>query len=164
MIQVRPASVQDLDTILEIYNHAVLHTNSVYTEIPNNLEQQAQWLQEKEAADLPVFVAIKEGRLAGYASYSVYRPWSGFRYCREVSVYVHPECRRQGIARALYEQIIEYARQKGIHVLVAGIDAENSSSIYLHEQFGFEQVGHLKEVGFKFGKWLDLIFMQLKLG
>lgn len=164
MIEVRPASFQDLNAILEIYNHAVLHTNSVYTETPNALEQQIQWLKEKEASDLPVFVALKDGRLTGYASYSVYRPWPGFRYCCEISVYVHPSCRRQGIARALYAQLIEYARQNGVHVLVAGIDADNSSSIFLHEQFGFEQVGHLREVGYKFGKWLDLIFMQLKLG
>jgi phosphinothricin acetyltransferase len=101
--------------------------------------------------------------VAGYASFGDWRAWDGYRHTVEHSVYVRADRRGDGIGEALMLALIERARTSGKHVMVAAIEAGNAGSIRLHEKLGFERVGHLKEVGAKFGGWLDLAFLQLTL-
>jgi L-amino acid N-acyltransferase len=111
-----------------------------------------------------VLVAVDDDQaVLGYASFGDWRAFDGYRHTVEHSVYVRSDQRGKGIGSALMQRLIVNAQSIGKHVMVAGIEANNAGSIKLHEKLGFEHVGHLKEVGMKFGAWLDLAFMQLKL-
>mgnify|MGYP004727013515 CR=1 FL=1 len=103
-------------------------------------------------------------QVIGYATYGDWRPWDGYRFTVEHSVYVHPDAQGQGVGKHLMQQLITSARKQGKHVMVAGIESGNTGSIILHQKLGFTESGTLREVGTKFGRWLDLTFMQLKLG
>jgi len=160
---IRPAVDADLDAILEIHNYAIRELLSIWTETEVDREDREHWLAEHEADGHPVLVAELDGAVAGYASYGPWRSKSGYRHTVENSVYVAPGYQRQGIARLLMVDLIEIARERGIHVMIAAIDAGNSASIALHEQLGFEPPLVVPEVGTKFDRWLDLAFMRLQL-
>jgi len=159
----RPATADDLDAILDIYNDAVLHTTASYDYLPRSREKQQAWFTAKQAASHPVIVAQQDGQVAGYASYGPFRAWDGYRFTVEHSVYVAEHARRQGIASALVAALIERASGQGLHLMVAAIDAANQGSIELHRRLGFEEAGVLKEAGHKFERWLDLLFMTKRL-
>jgi L-amino acid N-acyltransferase len=163
MLIIRPAEEKDIAEILEIYNYAILNTTSVYAYLPHTLEMRKKWFDEKKVANEPVFVAEIDNKVAGFVSYGAFRIWPAYKYTAEHSVHVHKNYRRQGIAKMLLSKIIESAKQNDKHALIGAIDAANTASIKLHEQFNFKEVGHFKEVGYKFNKWLDLIFMELVL-
>lgn len=154
----------DLDEILAIHNHAIRELLSIWTETEVDRADRERWLADHEADNHPVLVAEIDGAVAGYASYGPWRSKSGYRHTVENSVYVAQGYQRQGIARLLMVELIEVARARGIHVMVAAIDAGNAASIKLHEQLGFESPVIMREVGTKFGNWLDLAFMRLPLG
>ncbi len=162
-IIIRPMTINDLPQVLDIYNDVILNTTAVYSEQPHTLAMRTAWFNERSEAGFPLLVAEHEGKVAGFAAYGNFRAWPCYRYTAEHSVYVHQNARGMGISKLLLQQVIELAQQAGIHVLIAGIDSENTASLHLHRRFGFEQVAHFKEVGFKFGRWLDLVFMQLVL-
>ena len=105
----------------------------------------------------------ENGVVTGYASFGDWRAFDGFRHTVEHSVYVHPDHQGKGIGRTLMKALINEARTLGKHVMVAGIEAQNQASIHLHETLGFVTTGQMPQVGTKFGRWLDLIFMQLQL-
>lgn len=158
---VRLATENDLEQILVIYNDIILHTTAVYDYDPHTLEMRREWFNTKQQQGFPVYVAEEEGKIFGFSSIGPFRNWAGYKYTVENSVYVDSAHRGKGIAKLLMPPIIDAAKLMGIHVIVAGIDASNESSIRLHQLFGFVEVAHFKEVGFKFGRWLDLKFMQL---
>jgi L-amino acid N-acyltransferase YncA len=162
-IIIREATEKDLPGILTIYNDAIVNTTAVYDYKPHTMEMRTKWFDDKMKSGIPVFVAEQRGEITGFASFGPFRAWAAYKYSVEHSVYVHPGFRRQGIARKLLEVLINAAREKEIHTIIAGIDADNSISLELHRQMGFEEAGHLKQVGYKFGRWLDLKFMQLIL-
>lgn len=120
-------------------------------------------LEGRQASALPVLVAVDDDGVAGFATYGPWRPKTGYRFTMENSVYVHPKRRGRGVANALMPALLERARAGEVHALVAGIEATNASSLALHEKFGFREVGLLPEVGFKFGRRLDLVYVQLIL-
>jgi L-amino acid N-acyltransferase YncA len=161
-MKIRQATEEDLPDILVIYNDAVAHTTAVFDYQAHTLDMRRDWLRTKQAAGLPVFVATDDA-LIGFGTYGPFRPWPAYRYSVEHSVYVHPGARRQGVGTALVRAIIEHVREKDLHVLVAGITGENVASLRLHERLGFQEVGHVGEVGYKFGRWLDLKFLRLLL-
>lgn len=163
MITIRPAEEKDLPEILEIYNWSIIHTTSVYSYAAHTPEMRKKWLEEKKAANHPVFVAEKDSKVAGFIAYGPFRAWPAYKYTVEHSVHVHQDYRRQGIAAMLLKKLIESAKQNNVHALIGAIDASNHASIQLHEQSGFKEVGHFKEVGYKFNQWLDLKFFQLLL-
>jgi len=163
MITIRNAEEKDLAGILEIYNHSIIHTTSVYSYLPHTLEMRKKWFEEKKAAGHPVLVAEADGGIAGFIAYGPFRSWPGYKYTVEHSVHIAPVFRRQGIAGLLLKEIIKIAKQKNIHAIIGAIDASNEASVKLHAKYNFVEVGHFKEVGFKFNKWLDLIFMELVL-
>ena len=160
---IRAAREEDLPAILYIYNDAILHTTSVYNYLPHTLKMRQEWFDQKQKEGFPVLVAEQNGITIGFSTYGAFRAWAAYKYSVEVSVYIHPGHRGKGIAKLLYPPLIEKAKEQQLHALMAGIDASNTASIRLHEQFGFKTVGLFREVGYKFDQWLDLQFMQLLL-
>ncbi|MFZ4058375.1 MAG: GNAT family N-acetyltransferase [Ferruginibacter sp.] len=160
MIEIRQATANDLPAMLEIYNHIILTTTAVYDYEPHTLEMRNKWFKEKQEKQFPVFVAVKNDTIVGFSSYGTFRAWEGFKFTVENSIYVAPDYRGQGIGKLLLPPLIEAASKQGIHAIVAGIDATNLTSIALHEKYGFKEVACFKEVGYKFDRWLDLVFME----
>jgi len=163
MITIRPALEADLPAILEIYNHVILNTTAVYQYVPQTLEMRKAWYDGKVKDGYPLFVAEEEGRVVGLSTYGPFRAWAAYKYTVENSVYVAEGHRGKGIARLLMQPLIDAARRQGYHAIVASIDATNDASIRLHRSFGFEEVAHFRQVGYKFGRWLDLKFLELLL-
>jgi phosphinothricin acetyltransferase len=160
-VGVRPAMCGDLAGILEIYNEAVLNTTATYDYEPQTMEQRAAWFQEHQQNNYPVFVAVDNGeRVVGWSALSPYRNRLGYRFTAENSVYVAVDQRGRGIGRLLMPPLIEAARARGLHAILAAIDAQNQVSIRLHAAFSFEKAGLFKQAGFKFGRWLDVLFME----
>ena len=162
-IILRDAVEGDLPQILEIYNDVILTTTAVYSEAPHTLEMRLAWFKERRSAGFPVVVTVQDGLITGFGTYGHFRVWPCYRFTVEHSVYVHKDWRGQGISKVLLQYIIDHARNAGMHALIAGIDSENPASLQLHVNYGFVQVAHFKEVGFKFGRWLDLKFLELIL-
>ncbi|QJD98487.1 N-acetyltransferase [Mucilaginibacter robiniae] len=160
---IRDAKAADLPYILDIYNHAITHTTAVYQETLHTLEMREAWFAEKQASGFPVWVAVEGEQVVGFCTYGPFRNWPGYRFTVEHSVYLAPSHQGKGIGRLLVEHIINHAREQGNHVLIAGIDADTIPSIRLHQSLGFTEVAHFKQVGYKFGRWLDLKFLQLIL-
>jgi phosphinothricin acetyltransferase len=112
---------------------------------------------------MPVYVAENDTTILGFGTYGIFRPWEGFKFSVEHSVYVDKNARGLGIGKSILSKLIQIAKQNDLRIMIAGIDASNKKSIDFHEQFGFYEVGTFKEVGFKFDRWLDVTFMQLNL-
>ena len=158
---IRLATEDDLEEILTIYNDIILTTTAVYDYEPHTIEMRKAWFNTKKEQGFPVFVAEEDGRIAGLSSIGPFRNWAGYKYTVENSVYVDAAQRGKGIGKLLMPPIIAAAKGLGMHAIVSGIDASNDASIRLHQSFGFVEVAHFNEVGFKFGRWLDLKFLQL---
>lgn len=175
---IRDAIDSDIPGITAIYNDAVENTTAIWNETTVDESNRAAWLADRREAGFPVLVAVREGAdvgadvpvgpkapgpVLGYASYAQWRPFDGYRYTVEHSVYVRGDTRGAGIGRALMEALVVRARAAGLHAMIAGVDTSNVASIGLHESMGFRRVGQLDEVGAKFGRWLDLTFLRLAL-
>jgi phosphinothricin acetyltransferase len=161
-INLRAATEADLAAINEIYNHYVRHSTCTYQEEPESLEGRQQWFRH-HGEQHPTIVAVTDGRVVGWGSLSAYHVRSAYRRTVENSVYVHHEQHRRGIGSLLLQDLIQRARQLGHHAIIAGIDAEQTASVALHTKFGFQKVGHLSQIGCKFNRWLDVIYMELIL-
>jgi len=162
-MEIRKAEQTDLTKILEILNYETANSTAVYDDMQRDEEFIQTWFLEKKQLGFPVFVALENGEVLGYGTYGKYRPHDGFRFTVEHSIYISKENRGGGIGKQLMEKLIDSAKNLGFHAMIAGIDAENVKSCKFHEDFGFTEVGRLKEVGFKFDRWLDLVFMQKML-
>lgn len=159
----RYASSEDCAAIAEIYNHAVLHTAAIWNDQTVEVENRIAWFEARKIAGYPVLVSEENGVVTGYASFGDWRAFEGFRHTVEHSVYVHPQHQGKGLGRALLAQLILEAKQIGKHVMVAGIESQNEASLKLHAALGFVTTAQMPQVGTKFGRWLDLTFMQLQL-
>jgi len=162
-MELRAATAQDAAGIALIYNDAVANTTAIWNDVQVDVANRAAWIAERQAQGFPVLVAVEGEAVLGYASYGPWRPHDGYRRTVEHSVYVSTQARGQGLGVTLMEALIAAAKAQGLHVMVAGIDASNAVSIRLHERLGFAQTGLLPQVGMKFGRWLDLAFLQLQL-
>lgn len=160
---VREATYLDLPRLLEIYNDIIVNTTAVYDYEPHTIEMRTQWFETKKAQGFPVFVADVDGQILGFSSIGPFRAWAAYKFSVENSIYVAADARGKGIGKILLPPVIEASKEMGMHTILAGIDATNEASIKLHERFGFTEVALFKEVGWKFGKWLDLKFLQLIL-
>lgn len=161
---IRSATAADIPSILDIYNDAILNTTAVYDYAPHTLAMRQAWFAAKQQAGFPVIVAEVQERIAGFGSLGAFRAWEAYQYTAENSLYVAADSRGQGIGKQLLARLIEAAEHMQLHAIVAGIDADNVVSLRLHEQFGFQEVAHFQQVGYKFDRWLDLKFMQRLLG
>lgn len=163
MIEVRPAKRQDCVGILEIYNDAVLTTTATYDYRPRTLAHRQAWFDDHQQTGLPIFVATNEGRVIGWSAVNRYHDRVGYRFTAENSIYIAADWRGKGVGKALLEPTLDAAKDCGLHAIIAAIDASNEASIRLHRKFGFMPVGHFKHVGYKFGRWLDVIYLELLL-
>ena len=163
-MKTRSATSADLPGILEIYNEAVLNTTATYDYEPRTLEHRIAWFEDHVKNDYPVFVAQDESdRIVGWSALNPFHARMGYRFTTENSVYVAADKRGRGIGKLLMPPLIQGARDRGLHAILGAIDADNEVSIRLHASFGFQKVAHLKQVGFKFGRWLDVVYMELLL-
>jgi L-amino acid N-acyltransferase YncA len=159
-VLVRLAAQADLPIINDIYNHYVLHSTCTYQEEPDPLEAREQWFKN-HGPHHPITVAEVDGQVVGWGSLSPYHKRSAYRFTVENSVYVHHAHHRRGIGSRLLEDLLGRARVLGHRAIIAVIDSSQTPSITLHKRCGFEHVGHFKHVGLKFGKWLDVTYMEL---
>ena len=162
-VTIRKATIEDVPEILDIVNFSILHTTANYNYDVQSLETQLKWFADKQSKNYPIIVADYNGKAIGFGTYGMFREKIGYQYTVEHSVYVEDAFTGKGIGKLLLTQLIQLAKDEGYHVMVGGIDADNAGSIAFHKQFGFTEAGILKQTGFKFGKWLDLLFMQLIL-
>ncbi|KAF2337173.1 GNAT family N-acetyltransferase [Flavobacterium daemonense] len=162
-VKLRPATENDLQKILDIVNHSILHTTANYSYDIQTLEIQTKWFEDKKAKNLPIVVADLDGEVVGFGSYGQFREKIGYQYTIEHSVYVVDNVIGKGIGSKLLTELIHLAKEQGYHMMIGAIDAENTASIAFHERFGFVATGTIREAGYKFDRWLDLVFMQLIL-
>lgn len=147
--------------IQSIFNDAIVHSTALYDYQPRSLETIENWFSQKSLQRFPVIGLITDNnQLAVFASYGTFRAWPAYQYTVEHSIYIHQDFRGQGLGKCLLAALIEYAEKQNYHVLIAAIDSSNQNSIKLHQSFGFSHAGTLKQVGFKFGRWLDVELYQ----
>lgn len=162
-IIIRSATEKDLGDILEINNHEILHSTVNYDYDPKTLEFQKSWFQEKIEKGFPIIVVTVDQKVMGFATYGTFRPKPAYKFTVEHSIYLHHKARGKGVGKQLMHELIRLAKKDGYHLMVGGIDSTNLDSLEFHKRLGFQEIGRFKEVGRKFDKWLDLIFVQLPL-
>lgn len=163
MIEIRNATLEDSEAIRAIYNDAVLNTTAVFDYVAREPQAQRDWLAMKADQNLPVLVATDGTAVVGYSSFGQFRPWPAFLYCVENAIYIAPDRRGQGIGQKLLAALVTVAAQRGLRSMVAAITAENAASLRLHEKLGFTRTGLIRDSGWKFDRWLDLVFLQRML-
>ncbi|GKQ53639.1 GNAT family N-acetyltransferase [Bradyrhizobium sp. Ce-3] len=157
---IHPATEQDIPAITAIFNEAVVNSSAIWTEKQDSEAERLAWMQARLALGYPVLVAAEGAEVLGYGTFGDFRAFPGYRYSVEHSVYIHADHRGRGLGRIIVDQLITAATALGKHVMIAGIDGGNPASLRLHAQAGFVEVARMPEVGRKFGRWLELVFMQ----
>ena len=160
-INIRPYKTDDTQAILDIVNHNILHSTSLYDYNIRSYEQQKTILEEKINKNFPVIVAELDGIVVGFGMYSEFRLREAYQFTVEHSVYVSEDFHGNGVGKQLLQELINLARKQKIHTMIGVIDSENQGSVVFHEKFGFKTVGIIKESGYKFDRWLDSVLMQL---
>ena len=153
----------DLEGIVGIYNEVIANSTAVFANLPVTVDERRRWWQARTAQGYPVLVAHDEQGVVAFGSFGDFRAWPGYRFTVEHTLHVRADARGRGIGTRLLRALIERASALGKHVMIAGIDADNAASIRIHERFGFTRAGRLCEVGHKFDRWLDLVFLQRTL-
>jgi phosphinothricin acetyltransferase len=159
-MEIRDAGVDDLPGLLAIYNEVIATSTAIYTEQPATLDDRVTWWTARIAQGYPVLVATDGTGVIGFASFGDFRAWPGYRFTVEHSVHVRADRRGGGVGTALMRVLLAKATALGKHVMIAGVDADNQASLQFHERLGFRRVAHFSQVGFKFERWLDLVFLQ----
>jgi phosphinothricin acetyltransferase len=162
-MRIRAAEGDDLEAIRSIYNHVVLHSTATADYEPQSLDARRAWWEALRAIGMPVIVADDGDAIAGFGSLRRYKERPGYRFTVENSVYVAADRRGRGVGRLLLAGLIDEARRGGFHTIVAAVDATNDVSLRLHHNAGFREAGRLHEVYFKFGRWLDVAYLELLL-
>lgn len=160
---IRQAADTDAEAIARIYNHYILHTTITFEEQPIAPSEMAGRIAAATAASLPWLVAEEEGGILGYAYASQWKGRCAYRFSVETTIYLAPHCLGKGLGTGLYQLLLEQLKELGLHVAIGGIALPNAASCALHEKLGFRKVAEFAEVGFKFGKWLDVGYWQLTL-
>jgi len=160
---VREATEADLEGLAAIYNEVIASSTAVFSYLPVSVDERRRWWQARTAQGYPVLVAHDEHGVAGFGTFGDFRPWPGYRFTVEHTLHVRADARGRGLGTQMLQALVQRARALGKHVMVAGVDAGNAASIRLHERCGFAQAGRLREVGYKFDRWLDLVFLQRAL-
>ena len=164
-LEIRPATEADLPAVTEIYQHAVLHGTATFELIPPDLAEMTRRFNALMEGGYPYLAAALEGRVIGYAYAGPYRPRPAYRFTVENSVYLQPAIHRRGIGLQLLQRLIAECEARGYRQMIAVIgDSANAGSIGVHLRCGFAMIGTHPNVGFKFGRWLDIVMMQRALG
>ena len=162
---IRDATSADIHAITDIYNAIIPTTTIAWTENLQTPEQRGGWFAKQQQENFPVLVATENesNEVIGFASYSHFRGagvWPGYRFTVEHTIHIRKQFWGQGIGRALMIALLDRGKSAGMHVMVGALDGENSSSLLFHQRLGFTEVGRMPEVGFKFGRRLDLVLVQ----
>lgn len=157
---IRIAAASDAERIAEIYNHYVANTVVTFEEEPIAGDEMRRRMDDVFASSLPWLVAQSGGRIAGYAYATKWKARSAYRFSVETTVYLAAGLARKGLGSRLYEELFRLLKAKGIHAAIGGIALPNDGSVALHEKFGMRKVAHFEEVGFKFGKWVDVGYWE----
>jgi phosphinothricin acetyltransferase len=160
---IRGVAEGDADAIASIYGHHVLNGTASYDLEPPLPQFQLEKIRRIVGASWPFLVAELEGEVAGYAYVTQFRDRAAYRFTAEDSIYVHPEKTGRGVGKALLGQLLEQSAERGFRTIVAVIGGAEPASIALHRALGFREAGRLEAVGFKFGRWLDSVYMQREL-
>jgi L-amino acid N-acyltransferase YncA len=164
-LEIRPTTAADLSAITRIYEHAVLHGTATFELTPPDITEMTRRFDALIAGNFPYFVAVLGGRVVGYAYAGPYRPRPAYRFTVENSVYLDPAIHRRGIGLQLMQRLIAECTARGFRQMIAVIgDSANAGSIGVHTRCGFQMIGTHPDVGLKFGRWLDTVMMQLRLG
>ncbi|HVU02495.1 MAG TPA: GNAT family N-acetyltransferase [Polyangiaceae bacterium] len=162
-VLVRPATAADLPATLSIYNEDIPTTTSTWRETPQTLAEREEWFSARSARGFPTLVAELSGAVVGVAAFGDFRDsvrWTGYRFAVEHSVHVTESCWGKGIGRKLMDALFDAARERNVHAMIGGIDGANVRSLAFHERLGFREVARMPEVGFKFGRWCDLVLVE----
>lgn len=159
-MQIREAVEEDFAEITSIYNEVLTNSTAIYTEHPTTREERLAWWRARQAQNYPFLVATNGTFVAGFATFGDFRPWPGYRFSVEGTIHIHSSSRGQGVGTELLKELITRAKAFGKHTMIAGVDSENTASLRFLERFGFERVAHFREVGYKFNRFLDLLFLQ----
>jgi L-amino acid N-acyltransferase YncA len=160
MMQIRDAAETDIEQITAIYNEVLTNSTAIYNDRPATTEERVAWWKGRLNQGYPVLVAEDGNRIAGFATFGDFRSWPGYRFTVEGTVHIRSDARGKGTGTNLLTTLTARAKELGKHTMIAGVDSENAASLRFLERFGFERAGHLREVGFKFGRFLDLVFLQ----
>ena len=166
MVEVRAAVEDDLGAINDLYNELIPTTTTSWTESPMSIDDRRSWFAARSAGGDAVLVAVEDGVVVGFAAYGPFRDnekWPGYRFTAELTIFVDGARHGRGVGRLLMEGLVSAARSAGLHVLVAAVDADTPGSLAFHRAMGFEEVARMPEVGFKFGRWLDLVLLQRRV-
>jgi len=161
--EISDATEADLEGLRGIYNEVIATSTAIYSSEPVALEERRAWWRARIAQGYPVLVARDASGVLGFSSFGDFRSWPGYRFTVEHTVHVRADARARGVGTALVRALFPRAAELGKHMMIGGVDAENAASIRFHERLGFSRAGHLREVGYKFGRWLDLVFLQRSL-
>jgi len=162
-IKIRPYHTDDAHVILDIINYNILHSTALYDYAPRTIENQITIFDEKVQKGFPIIVAVIDTDVVGFGFYGEFRFREAYKFTVEHSVYAHPNHQGKGIGKLILSELIALAQAQQLHTMIGVIDSENTSSIEFHKKFGFENVGFIKESGFKFDRWLHSVFMQKML-
>jgi L-amino acid N-acyltransferase YncA len=162
-ITIRPAAIADLDEINDIFNHYVLNSTCIWLTEPETMDQRRAWFASHGERH-PVTVAEEGDGIVGWASLSAFNSRCGWKRTVEDSIYIRVDRLNRGLGRLLLMDLLDRAVRRGHHTVLAAICADQPASLRLHARQGFVECGRLRETGFKFGRWLDAIYLQLLLG
>jgi phosphinothricin acetyltransferase len=157
---IRKCAATDADALARIYNHYVVSTIITFEEEPIDGAEMARRIDDVAAATLPWLVAEREGDVVGFAYASKWKGRCAYRYSVETTVYVDHRCPRQGLGSRLYDALLPLLKEASLHAAIGGIALPNDASVALHERVGFEKIAHFREVGFKFGRWIDVGYWE----
>jgi phosphinothricin acetyltransferase len=163
-VKYRLATLDDSEAIREIYNREVVGSTVTFDLVPRSPEDQLAWMDEHSGAHPAVVAVDEQGRVCGFGSLSPYRPRPAYRTTVEDSVYVDPAFQGRGVGRGLLDELVRLAEAHGFHAVIGRIVGGHEASIAVHRACGFEVIGVEREVGRKFGRWLDVVLMQRLLG
>jgi phosphinothricin acetyltransferase len=159
-MHIRPAQLSDASAIAKIWNPVIRDTVFTFTSIEKPVAGLQEKIQKRAALNHGFYVALVEDNIIGFATYGPFRNGPGYAHTMEHSVFLSPDAKRKGIGKALMARLETHAKEAGIHCLIAGLSGENLDGIAFHASLGFSHVADIKQAGFKFGRWHDLILMQ----
>ncbi len=162
-MELRDAAEGDLAGLAAIYNDVIATSTAIYSSDPVTLEDRRKWWRARVDSGYPVLIAVDESGVVGFSTFGDFRNWPGYRFTVEHTVHVRADRRGGGVGTTLVEALFPRAAALGKHMMIAAVDAANAPSIRFHERLGFHQAGLLREVGYKFDRWLDLVFLQRRI-
>ena len=162
-LEIRHATAADLAELAAIYNEVIATSTAVYAYDAVSVAERHDWWRGRTAQGYPVLIAADDAGVAGFASFGDFRTWPGYRFTVEHSVHVRTGMRGRGVGTALVRELLSRAGACGKHMMIGGVDAANAAAIRFHERLGFSRAAQLREVGYKFDRWLDLVFLQRRV-